>query len=242
MKRPLVLTSMICLALAASIVTGNTQEVFLDARTTVVCADSSFWVDVRVDSAVDSIHSFACLMYVDTSSVYLDSVTQGTIFDSVAQQHLVWFDWEYDDHYPDSLYFGGSIFDAGVFVDGPGQLGRIWFRTKAEGQSPVAFGWCVIRDPYHPSGPGMDVSPEDGQIVVLGPGIRYGDCNADDQVNIGDPIYILNYLFRNGPEPIPWLFVGSVDCDFTVDLGDAIYLLNYLFKNGPAPCDPCEDR
>jgi hypothetical protein len=182
------------------------------------------------------------LIYLDTSSVYLDSVSRGTILDSISQFHSVWFGWEYDDHYPDSLYFGASIFDAGIFVDGPGQLGRMWLRTKAEGQTPVAFGWCIIRDPSSPSGPGMDVTLEDGRIMVLGPGIYYGDCNNDDLIELGDVIYLINYLYKNGPEPIPWWFVGSVNCDFAVDLGDVIYLINYLYKNGPAPCDPCADR
>jgi hypothetical protein len=64
--------------------------------------------------------------------------------------------------------------------------------------------------------------------------VRHGDANADGTVALGDAIYILNYLFRSGPNPCP-MEAGDANYNGAVDLGDAIYILNYLFKNGPAP-------
>ena len=61
-----------------------------------------------------------------------------------------------------------------------------------------------------------------------------GDANADQTIDLSDAIYILNYLFKNGPTPVPFE-AGDVDCDEVVDLSDALILLNYLFKNGPPP-------
>ncbi len=61
-----------------------------------------------------------------------------------------------------------------------------------------------------------------------------GDANGDWTIGIGDAIYILNYLFKGDPAPVPYE-AGDADCDGTVTLGDAVYLLNYLFKNGPPP-------
>jgi len=61
-----------------------------------------------------------------------------------------------------------------------------------------------------------------------------GDANNDGVINLGDAIYILNYLFKSGPDPDP-MEAGDANCDGKVDLGDAIYVLNYLFKGGPAP-------
>ncbi len=239
MNRYIILTSVLCLLLAFS-VSGNAQMVFVDPGWPAVCVDSVTWVDVYVDSMVDSIHSYACLMYIDTSRVYLDSVTRGTILDSIFGEYdTVWFGWEYDDHFPDSLYFGASIFGAGTFVNGPGQLARIWLRGKQEGETSVQFGWCIIRDPDHPSGPGMEVTTQDGQIIVLGPGIRFGDVNADNTMDLCDILYLINYLYKNGPEPLPWWFTGDADCDMLVDITDLLYLINYLYKNGPEPCYPC---
>lgn len=61
-----------------------------------------------------------------------------------------------------------------------------------------------------------------------------GDSNGDGSIDLGDVVYILNYLFKAGPPPFP-MHKANVNGDDTVDLGDAIYLLNYLFKGGPPP-------
>jgi hypothetical protein len=64
-----------------------------------------------------------------------------------------------------------------------------------------------------------------------------GDANHDGEVHLGDPIHLLNYLFKGGPDPIPFQ-AGDANSDGEVELGDAVYLLNYLFKDGPPPvCD-----
>jgi hypothetical protein len=178
-------------------------------------------------------------MYIDTSKVYLDSVSRGTILDPFGTN--AWFDWDFDDSFPDSLYFYASIFGAGTFVNGPGQLARIWLTARREGLAPVAFGWCILLDPYHPSGPGMPVTLQDGQIRVLGPGLPFGDVNNDGAINVSDVVYLINYLFISGPEPVPLWIIGDVNCDAHVNVSDVVYLINYLFINGPEPCDLCEE-
>ena len=120
MNRYIVLTSVLCLLLGTLSVAGNAQLVFVDPANTIVCKDSLFWVDIRVDSMVDSIHSYSCLMYIDTSKVYFDSVSRGHILDPFGTN--AWFGWDYNHYYPDSLYFGASIQGSGTFVNGPGQL------------------------------------------------------------------------------------------------------------------------
>lgn len=62
-----------------------------------------------------------------------------------------------------------------------------------------------------------------------------GDANNDSEIAITDVVYLINYLFNDGPSPIP-LEAGDVNCDGEVGLSDAIYLINYLFKSGPEPC------
>jgi len=61
-----------------------------------------------------------------------------------------------------------------------------------------------------------------------------GDANGDGVITITDAIYLLNYLFRDGPAPDP-MAAGDTNCDDSIIIGDAIYLLNYLFRSGPAP-------
>jgi hypothetical protein len=64
---------------------------------------------------------------------------------------------------------------------------------------------------------------------------RRGDVTGDGGVDIGDAIYLLNYLYKNGPAPSP-LMVGDCNCSGGLELGDAVFLLNYLFKGGLFPC------
>jgi hypothetical protein len=67
-------------------------------------------------------------------------------------------------------------------------------------------------------------------------GIHYssGDFNGDGEVNSGDVVYAINYLFRNGPEPdLPE--AGDCNCDDSVGPGDVVFLINYLFKGGLPP-------
>jgi hypothetical protein len=61
-----------------------------------------------------------------------------------------------------------------------------------------------------------------------------GDCNSDGVIDIADVVYLLNYLFINGPAPQP-LEAGDATCDGVVDASDVVYLLNYLFVGGPPP-------
>jgi len=65
-----------------------------------------------------------------------------------------------------------------------------------------------------------------------------GDANADGVINIADVVHVLNYLFADGPEPMPSLDAGDANCDGTVDIADVVHLINYLFDDGPPPGCP----
>jgi hypothetical protein len=66
-----------------------------------------------------------------------------------------------------------------------------------------------------------------------------GDCNGDKQIDVGDVIFLINYLYKNGAIPIPVLYSGDCNGDGLVDVGDIVYLINYLFKSGPLPAECC---
>lgn len=66
-----------------------------------------------------------------------------------------------------------------------------------------------------------------------------GDANGDGGVNVGDAVYIINYVFRGGPPPDPY-YSGDANGDCFVDLADAVYLIGYIFKGGSEPlCMNC---
>jgi hypothetical protein len=61
-----------------------------------------------------------------------------------------------------------------------------------------------------------------------------GDANGDCTVDIADVIYLINYLFIDGPAPEP-LEIADANCDGEVDIADVVYLMNYLFIGGAPP-------
>jgi hypothetical protein len=65
-----------------------------------------------------------------------------------------------------------------------------------------------------------------------------GDANNDAQQNVGDAVYLINFVFKQGPAPIPYATCsGDANGDCQANVGDAVYLINYVFKQGPPPPD-----
>jgi len=62
-----------------------------------------------------------------------------------------------------------------------------------------------------------------------------GDADGDYVISISDVVFIINYLFSEGPAPCPY-HSADTNCDGTVDVSDVICLANYLFYEFPFPC------
>ncbi|MCK4223592.1 MAG: T9SS type A sorting domain-containing protein [candidate division Zixibacteria bacterium] len=73
-----------------------------------------------------------------------------------------------------------------------------------------------------------------GWVYTAEPAFIWGDANGDGVIDLGDVVFLINYLFKFGVAPCP-IQAGDANCDGTVDLGDVVYLINYLFKGGPPP-------
>ena len=97
----------------------------------------------------------------------------------------------------------------------------------------MAFGTQITNRAYiqFDFNPWM-TAPDSGPVIrTIG---LFGDANGDGAVDIGDVVFLINYLYRDGTAPNPW-GAGDVNCDGVVDIGDVVYLINYLFRNGPSP-------
>jgi len=74
-------------------------------------------------------------------------------------------------------------------------------------------------------------------ISQVAPEAVCGDVNDDETVDLGDVVYLLNYLYKSGPEPLclPLTACGDVTGNGVIDIGDVVHLVNYLYKGGPPP-------
>jgi len=71
-------------------------------------------------------------------------------------------------------------------------------------------------------------------LVTFDPALLHGDVNLDGIIDLGDVLYLVSYLYKNGSEP-QMALVADVNRDETLDMGDMLYLISYLYKSGPAP-------
>ncbi len=65
-----------------------------------------------------------------------------------------------------------------------------------------------------------------------------GDLNVDQEVNIADIIFMINYIYLGGESP-ETQEIADVNCDDKISLVDIIYLVNYIFRGGAEPCADC---
>ena len=126
---------------------------------------------------------------------------------------------------------------------------------------PIATDNCTIVDEFSSHVPGEEFSIgtttvvytaiDSGQnfaeatfdIIVTDPSglcepsyIR-GDANADLGVDVGDTVFVLQYLFNGGADP-DCLDSADVNDDQSIDVADVVYELGFLFTMGSAPNAP----
>lgn len=73
---------------------------------------------------------------------------------------------------------------------------------------------------------------------VQSPLIVCGDADGSGEVDLGDAIYLINYLYGEGASPNPRQ-AGDQNCDGKINISDCAYLIAYIFNLGAeAPCCP----
>jgi len=113
---------------------------------------------------------------------------------------------------------------------GDGPIVNFWFTS--------ASGTAVTIDTTNLSGYSTKmISIYTDYVPAIAPmeitfGMR-GDANNDGVINVGDAVYIINYIFKGGSAPTE--YAGDANGDGVINVGDAVYIINYIFKSGPPP-------
>lgn len=63
------------------------------------------------------------------------------------------------------------------------------------------------------------------------------DYDPNDNIDISDLVYLVDYMFTGGPPP-PCMDEADVDASGSIDISDLVYQVDYMFTGGPAP-GPC---
>ncbi|MCP4704795.1 MAG: hypothetical protein GY865_09315, partial [candidate division Zixibacteria bacterium] len=61
-----------------------------------------------------------------------------------------------------------------------------------------------------------------------------GDVDGIEDINILDVVFIINNVYKNGPDPEP-LEAGDVDGIAPINILDIVHLINFIYKSGAAP-------
>jgi hypothetical protein len=162
------------------------------------------------------------------------------VFD--AEKKLIVQDFRMDLEGADTIFIGGLALHKGLTV-GPLEHMLSWhFRVTGPPTNGDVGTLCFDSAFVPPYGTfaffdneGWVYIPEWSGQICLPVKAMCGNVNGDMDVNVGDAIFMLNTIFKNGPYMTP-LELCDVNCDGQANVGDAVYLLNYIFKFGPEPC------
>jgi hypothetical protein len=97
--------------------------------------------------------------------------------------------------------------------------------------------WDTAMNPYTISGNFTDQTPFALDYEVMCIGHISGDANLDGQVNVGDAVFLVNFVFNNGMTPREKA-TADANCDGKINIADAVRLITYIFRSGDAPCHP----
>lgn len=127
--------------------------------------------------------------------------------------------------------------------DGVDQVAKLTFKDGLQGAGQPVLNVFTVGGATV-AGCNTNVADVTVRFGTFGPPVRFfrrGNANGDAKVNIADPIWIINEVFREGPKSGCEAAL-DVNGDDMLDASDAVYLIDYLFKGGsppPAPFGEC---
>jgi hypothetical protein len=124
-----------------------------------------------------------------------------------------------------------SITRYGVeYPDARDSLDIIYINDKDAGRAHLNEGDWTLNNVMHYRIPCGDVANTSY--------CKPGDANGDGEVNVGDAVYMISYIFSGGPPPSPFeICSGDANGDCQCNVGDAVYIISYVFQGGAAPVE-----
>ncbi len=180
--------------------------------------------DIFLRRSTDNGETWDSIMVLTDNHLCIESDVCG----DKSSVHVVWHDERHGDgnveiYHRRSTDSGFSWEEEDRLTEAPYESNDPWITIN---KSKLYMTWHDERD--YPA----------KQSIYFKKGYWYmpGDINRDRIVDIGDVIYLINYLFISGASP-DIFESGDVNGDELIDIGDVVYLINYLFIGGSSPIE-----
>lgn len=66
------------------------------------------------------------------------------------------------------------------------------------------------------------------------------DCNYNGYADIFDVLHLIDFVYNNGPQPLPLWEVGDLNCSGGIDILDISVAIDYILHGGATPCPPID--
>ncbi|MBN2226676.1 MAG: hypothetical protein JW763_04875 [candidate division Zixibacteria bacterium] len=118
-----------------------------------------------------------------------------------------------------------------------GFTGEVLKITVPLNELAATYGWLfdVTTQTYSVSGEFGDAATfvEEGELTYIGHVL--GDVNNDAALNLLDVLYLVDYVYNEGPDPVGSILAGDADWNTKVNLLDILFLITHIYQEGPAP-------
>jgi hypothetical protein len=150
----------------------------------------------------------SCAAWLDTIPGYEDTLVIDTFF-----RYWICKQWGKDHLGNDSCLSWGNYSDPDSAVN-------------ADSISIDSLPWTVYDE--------TAVFFTSGHLTVVDVECVCGDMNNDGLPNVGDAVFLINFIFKGGPAPA-YPECSDVNNDGLTNVGDAVYMINFIFKGGLQP-------
>jgi len=113
-----------------------------------------------------------------------------------------------------------------IFVDSGNGAATCWFTPDATQEGSAYSLTYTVTDI---NGLADTIQTSISVVVAL-----RGDANSDTSLNMLDIVYLVNYLYKDGPAPATDVSADA-NYDSSINIMDATYLVNYFYRQGPPP-------
>jgi hypothetical protein len=137
-------------------------------------------------------------------------------------------------HVSDELGWSLSPNPASIYLE-PGEFDTVAVTVNCPGMTMEGVANRVSLQAEASSA--INVVDEDSCYVHVF--VMRGDADNNSLINVSDITYDIQFVFADGPAPVPIEEAGDADCSGNVNVSDIVYLIDFVFGTGSAPvCNP----